>query len=80
MSRPKIFTADFWTVRVDALTEHTGRALRTGCQFVLAAVAQDVTGANLFDVNLINLAGVYLGGVFLSLLTTFALPPADPPQ
>lgn len=78
MSRPKIFTSDFWTVRLDNLVENFPRMIRTGAQFVIGAIGQDRIGQlSLFDLDAVTLAGSFLGGCVVWLVTTLAAPPKD---
>lgn len=50
-------------------SETAERAVKTGAQAVLLALGADV-GFNLFQVDVYTAGGAFLGGVFLSVLTS----------
>ena len=75
MARPKIFTADFWARRIDALTDLAPRAVRTGAQSAILAVGQDALGANVFDADWRTIVGAFVGGLVVWVFTTAAVPP-----
>jgi len=76
MTRPKILTASFWTVRIDALTDNVGRALRTGCQTVGLALVQAPT-VDWFTLDAGRLAAVFAAGFVASWFTSFITPPKE---
>ncbi len=78
MSRPRIFTAEFWTRRIDALTDNVPRAARTGAQFVIGAIgASEATPVDAFELDWQLFVGSFLGGVVVWVVTTLAAPPND---
>jgi hypothetical protein len=75
MTRARIFTGEFWTRRVDALTDHVARMVRTGAQAVIVAVGQDLAEIDVFDANWRTIAGAFTGGCIAWVITTLAAPP-----
>ena len=75
MTRPKILTSDFWARRIDAVTDSVRPAVRAGANAVLLSGAQDALGLNVFDADWRTLAGAFVGGAVIWVLTTLAAPP-----
>lgn len=80
MSRPRIFTSEFWARRIDALTDNIPRMVRTGAQGVLGGLfVSDAGPINAFDVDWYSIGGSFLGGCVLWILTTAAAPYSERP-
>lgn len=77
MPKPRIFTSEFWTRRIDAATDNFPRMIRTGAQTTIVALGQDVVQLDVFDADWKNLLGAFAGGCAAWLLTTIATPPKD---
>lgn len=78
MSKPRIFTAEFWTKRIDAVTDNVPRMVRTGAQFVIGGVGiSDATPVDAFTLDWRLIAGSFAGGCVVWLFTTLAAPPRE---
>lgn len=76
MPKPRIFTADFWVRRIDAVTDGIPRMVRTGAQFVIGAVgASEATPVDAFALDWRLIAGSFAGGCVVWVFTTLAAPP-----
>lgn len=76
MPKPRIFTAEFWTKRIDAVTDNARRMVRTGAQFVIGSVGiSEATPVDAFALDWRLIAGSFAGGCLVWLFTTLAAPP-----
>lgn len=77
MTKPDILTSEFWTPRINSLTENIGRVIRTMMHAVALAYIGSLTDTvKRFDWK-IALAAAGTGAA-LSLATSFAKPPKPP--
>ena len=60
-----MFTATFWRAAAE-------RAIKTGAQSVLTAYFVGDVALNAFEADWVNMGGIGLGGVVLSVLTSLA--------
>lgn len=75
MSRPRILTGQWWTDRIDTLTDNIPLMLRTGAQGVIGGlVVSDAGPINAFDVDWRTVTGSFLGGCVIWIVTTLAAP------